>query len=122
LSNPDPLIEQLIQYYHTEKPYLDPKLKAEDVAAQLNTSQKAIASALKQYKNTNFNNFTNQYRVDEAKRIMENLSDKFYKVETVAYDSGFGSKSTFYAAFEQFTGIKPSYFRSFMVQRKEEAA
>lgn len=118
----DPLIENLIQYYQNEKPYLDPKLRVDDVAAKLNTSQKAIASALKQYNNSNFNTFTNQFRVDEAKRIMENLSDKFYKVETVAFDSGFGSKSTFYAAFEQFTGIKPSYFRSFMVQRKEEAA
>lgn len=118
----DPLIENLIQYYQTEKPYLDPKLRVDDVAAKMNTSQKAIAAALKEYNNSNFNTFTNEFRVDEAKRIMENLSDTFYKVESVAYDSGFGSKSSFYVAFEQFTGVKPSYYRSFMFDRKLEAA
>jgi hypothetical protein len=51
----------------------------EDVAAKLNTSQKAIASALKQHENTNFNTFTNPFVAYEAKRIMENPSDGFYK-------------------------------------------
>jgi len=120
--NTDPIIEQLIQYYRTEKPYLDPKLRAEDVATKLNTSQKAITAALKQNNNSNFNIFTNQYRIEEAKRIMENLSDSFYKIESVAYDSGFGAKSSFYVAFEQFTGVKPSYYRSFMLGRKAEAS
>jgi tetratricopeptide (TPR) repeat protein len=121
-SADDPLIENLIQYYHDVKPYLDPKLRADDVAAKLNTTQKAIAAALKQFNNSNFNTFTNQYRIEEAKRIMENLSDSFYKVESVAYDSGFGSKSSFYVAFEQFTGVKPSYYRSFMLDRKADAS
>lgn len=121
MSVRDPLIDNLIQYYQTEKPYLDPKLRVDDVAAKLNTTQKAIAAALKEYNNSNFNTFTNEYRVDEAKRIMEDLSDTFYKVESVAYDSGFGSKSSFYVAFEQFTGVKPSYYRSFMFDRKLEA-
>lgn len=122
MSAGDPLIDNLIQYYHDEKPYLDPKLRADDVAAKLKTSQKAIATALKQFNNSNFNMFTNQYRIEEAKRIMEDLSDSFYKVESVAYDSGFGSKSSFYVAFEQFTGVNPSYYRSFMLGRKADAS
>lgn len=121
-SGDDLLIKNLIRYYQTDKPYLDPKLRVDDVAAKMNANQKAIAAALKQYNKSNFNTFTNQFRVEEAKRIMENLSDSFYKVESVAYDSGFGSKSSFYVAFEQFTGIKPSYYRSFMLSRKEDAA
>jgi AraC-like DNA-binding protein len=40
----------------------------------------------------------------------------------VAYDSGFGSKSSFYVAFEQFTGVNPSYYRSFMLDRKADAS
>lgn len=122
ISADELLIENLIQYYHDEKPYLNPKLRVDDVAAKLNTTQKIIAAALKQFNNSNFNTFTNQYRIEEAKRIMENLSDDFYKVEAVAYDSGFGSKSSFYVAFEQFTGVKPSYYRSFMYSRKAEAS
>lgn len=122
MSAGDPLIENLIQYFHDEKPYLDPKLRVDEVAAKLNTTQKAVAAALKQFNNSNFNTFTNQYRIEEAKRIMENLSDSFYKVESVAYDCGFGSKSSFYVAFEQFTGVNPSYYRSFMLGRKADAS
>lgn len=121
-SEEDILIEKLIHYYDHEKPYLDPKIKVDDVAAKLNTTQKAVAAALKQYNNSNFNTFTNQYRVEEAKLIMEKLSDNFYKVESVAYDAGFGSRSNFYVAFEQFTGVKPSYYRSYMIGNKENTA
>ena len=120
-STGDPLIENLIRYYNSEKPYLDPKLRVEDVYAKLNTSHKALSAAMKQYNNSNFNTFTNQFRVEEAKKIIENSNDTFYKVEAVAFDSGFGSKSSFYAAFEQFTGVNPSYYRSFMLNRNEVA-
>jgi AraC-like DNA-binding protein len=117
----DPLTEQLIHYFSSEKPYLDPKLKVDDVAAKLKTSQKAIAIALKQHKNTNFNTFTNQYRVDEAKRILQNTSTDFNKIEPIVSDAGFGSKSSFYAVFEQFTGVKPSYYRKYIVNMKVES-
>jgi tetratricopeptide (TPR) repeat protein len=117
----DPLTEQLIHYFSSEKPYLDPKLKVDDVAAKLKTSQKAIAFALKQHKNTNFNTFTNQYRVDEAKRILQNTSTDFNKIEPIVSDAGFGSKSSFYAVFEQFTGVKPSYYRKYIVNMKVES-
>jgi tetratricopeptide (TPR) repeat protein len=79
MSAGDPLIENLIQYFHDEKPYLDPKLRVDDVAAKLNTTQRAVAAALKQFNNSNFNAFTNQYRIEEAKRIMENLSSTLLK-------------------------------------------
>jgi tetratricopeptide (TPR) repeat protein len=121
MSAGDPLIENLIQYFHDEKPYLDPKLKVDDVAAKLKTSQKAISVALKQYKKTNFNTFTNQYRVEEAKRILQNSSTDFNKIEPIISDAGFGSKSSFYAVFEQFTGVKPSYYRKYIVNMKVES-
>ena len=106
-----PLLDQLIAWFISEKPYLDPKLKVEDVAEKLNTSQKVVATALKAYKNSNFNSFTNQFRVEEAKKRLENPEYRNYKITAIALDSGFGSKQSFYTAFEQATGIKPSYYR-----------
>lgn len=34
-----------------------------------------------------------------------------YKIEQIAFDTGFNAKSTFQAAFKKFTGLTPSQFR-----------
>ena len=107
------LLQQLIEYYVTEKPYLDPKLKVADVAEKLNCSRKAIAVALKGYKDSNFNTFTNRFRVETAIAMSDNPAYKNYKTEAIAHDSGFGSKSNFYDMFESCTGVKFSYYRHY---------
>lgn len=114
------LLEKLIEYYVAEKPYLDPKLKVADVAEKLNCSQKVIATALKGYTDASFNSFTNRYRVDAAIAMMDNPKYANYKIEAIAKESGFGSKTNFYATFESCTGAKPTYYRSFKANQLEE--
>jgi AraC-like DNA-binding protein len=105
------LIKQLLQYYKSEKPYLNPKLRVEDLAETLSTSRKAIASALSQYNNSNFVSFTNTYRVEHAIMLMESDEYRNYKTAAVAADAGFGSTQSFYRIFQQFTGVMPNYYR-----------
>ncbi len=112
------LLEQLIEYYVIEKPYLDPKLKVDTIAEKLNSSQKAIAAALKDYKDTNFTSFTNRFRVDAAIAMMDDNACKHLKIEAIAKASGFGSKTNFYDAFENYTSVKPTYYRNFMSSQK----
>ena len=107
------LLSRLIELFLVEKPYLDPKLKVESIAEKLNTSQKSIAAALKDHKETTFTSFTNRFRVDAAISLMEDLNYGHYKIEAIARNSGFGSKSNFYDTFESFTGVKPNYYRNY---------
>ncbi len=108
----DPLIALIIDWFTSEKPYLNPKLKVDDVADKLGTTQKAVSLALKRYNDSNFTTFINHFRVEEAKRRLENPEYQNYKITAIAHDSGFGSKQSFYTAFVQATGIQPSYYRS----------
>jgi len=110
-SASDHLLEALIMYYETEKPYLDPKLKLDTVVERLNTTQKALSQTLKAFNNSNFNTFTNYFRVEEAKKLMEDPRYHNYKIESIANEAGFGTRMTFYNTFESQTGIKPSYYR-----------
>lgn len=112
-------LNAVISYYQDEKPYLDPKLRIETVAEKLNTSQKAIAQALKMYNNSNFNKFTNFFRVEEAKQILADDKYKNYKIEAIAVEAGFGTTRSFYNSFEQFTGIKPSFFRNYLQEKQD---
>ncbi len=114
------LIEQLIIYFQYEKPYLNPKLKVDDVARTLNSSQKAIAIALRAYKGINFNMFTNQFRVEAARFLLGDPVFMNYSIMDIARNSGFGSKQSFYTAFEQFTGINPGQYRKKQLSSLEQ--
>ena len=99
-------------YYETEKPYLDPKLKAIDVANELQVSQRQIAAVLKANGFSGFTNFNNKFRVEEVKRQFEVSDNAALKIEAIATQSGFGSRQSFYTAFEEFTGVNPGFYRS----------
>ncbi len=105
------LLVRLQNYFNLDKPYLDPKLKVDTVAEALSVTPKTIAAALKGYRDNNFNLFVNRYRVETAKLLLEDPVSRQYKIEVIAMKAGFGSKQSFYNAFEQFTGIRPSYYR-----------
>lgn len=104
------LMQELVTYFKNQKPYLNPKLKVEDVAEILNSSRKNIAMALHEHNHSNFASFTNAYRVEHAKELMLKHEYKNYKTEEVGFMSGFGSKQNFYMVFRQVTGLQPSYF------------
>ena len=114
------LMQRLENYFETKKPYLNAKLKIEEVAAFLNCTQKDIALAFKTRDNVNFNIFANRFRVEEVRRSFEDPSCMNLKLDTIATQSGFGNRQSFYLAFEQVTGIKPGYYRKNILQQNTE--
>ena len=105
------LYNQIIAYYRTKQPYLDPLFKVETIINDLNSSYKVILQTLK-LNDSNFKSITNQFRVEEAKKRMANPKYSHYKIEAIAIDSGFGTKMSFYNTFEQLTGVKPTFYRN----------
>ena len=111
LENLD-LYRQLIAYYKKEKPYLNSKLKAVDVAKVLQAPQRNITAILKANGFNGFNNFNNKYRIEEVKRQFEDPNCLALKMEVIASQAGFGNKQSFYTAFEEFTGLNPGFYRA----------
>lgn len=106
------LYTKLLEYYHKDKPYLNPKLKAVDVAKALLVPQRNITAILKANEFNGFNNFNNKYRVEEVKRQFEDPNCLVLKMEVIASQAGFGNKQSFYTAFEEFTGLNPGFYRA----------
>lgn len=102
---------QLINYFQSEKPYLNPKLRLEEVALLLNTTVKELNKVLKEHNIPSFYAFLNQYRVEETRRLFEDPVNQQLKLAAIAEMAGFGAKQTFYSAFLQFTGVNPGYYR-----------
>ncbi|MBK8806560.1 MAG: AraC family transcriptional regulator [Bacteroidales bacterium] len=59
---------------------------------------------------TNFTDYINSLRLDEAKLLLQNSNLKF-TIEHIGLECGFGSKRTFNRVFKKSTGQKPSEFK-----------
>ncbi len=111
LNNLD-LYTQLIAYYEKEKPYLNAKLKAAEIAKIFQVPQRTISATLKENGHNSFNHFNNKFRVADVKRQFEDASCSVLKMEIISSRAGFGNKQSFYSAFEEFTGLNPGFYRA----------
>lgn len=100
-------------YFANSKPYLNQSLKVEDVAKELGVTQKQVSAALKASYGMHFNVFVNKFRIQEALKLLSSPNYQNIKIEHIAKEVGFGSKVSFYNAFAQVTGSKPSDYRIF---------
>ena len=100
--------ERLQDYMVSKKPFLDPDLTLRDLASKLNTNTTFISGVINNQFEKNFNDFVNEYRVQEFQRAIANPVNKNLTLVALAYDCGFNSKATFNRAIKKFTGKIPS--------------
>lgn len=94
--------------------YKNPNLTLQDLAHELNISGHQLSQFLNNNLNKNFTRFVNEFRINEACRIITS-NDKL-TLESIGYDVGFNSKSTFFAAFKKQTGTTPLNYQNQAVQ------
>jgi len=103
------LIDQLKSLVETEELFLNADLKIADVADKLKVNISSVSKALNEVGGQNFSNFLNAYRVEHAKCLIRSNSP--YTMEALGYDSGFNSKSSFFATFKKLTGQTPAKYK-----------
>ncbi len=103
--------ESLKKLFESDKIYVRKNLALIDVANLLNTNTTYLSQFLNNQLETSFNDYINLYRIKEACRIFKNNTELKYSIEQVADMVGFSSRTTFYAAFNKFTGITPAFFQ-----------
>lgn len=85
--------------------YKNFNLSLQDLSQELNISSHQLSQFLNNNLNKNFTSFVNEFRINEACKIITS-NDKL-TLESIGYDVGFNSKSTFFAAFKKHTGTTP---------------
>lgn len=107
----EPLLLQLEKELRNNRTYLNPNLSLPMLANTLSTSTHHLSSALNNHLNTNFSDHINQYRVEEAKKLITSPDSARYTLEAIAASAGFNSTASFYRAFRKFTNQTPSQFK-----------
>jgi AraC-like DNA-binding protein len=108
------VLGQLRGHMELRRPWLEPDLTLEQLAAQLKLRPKLLSQAINEGLGQNFFEFINTYRIGEAKRLLTNPADKKITVLEVLYQVGFNSKSSFNTVFKKQTGMTPSEFKKKM--------
>lgn len=88
-----------------EKLYLNQELNLNYLSNLLEVSPNRISRSLNLVKNQSFRDFINKYRVDEFKKRLINSDMKKVTIISIAYDSGFNSKSSFQRIFKNYEGM-----------------
>lgn len=103
-------INRLKGIMETEELYKNANLKSSDVAKKIQLTTHQFSQLLNDNLHKNFAAFINEYRIDAAKKILEEKNN--FTLEAIAYECGFNSKSTFYTHFKKMEGKTPAQFRS----------
>ena len=95
---------------HEDRIYLEPELTLSDLANRLKTNVSLLSSVINGGYGKNFNDFVNEFRVEEFKKQRKNPDNKHLSLLGIALDCGFNSKATFNRAVRKFTGNSPKNF------------
>ncbi len=104
-------MHQILDNFEKEKPYLDATLTQTNLAKKLGMSPAHLSEVLTSSFKQNFYSFINIYRISKAQELLKNPLFTNYKIESIGYDSGFNSKTSFYRIFKNLTGLTPAEYQ-----------
>lgn len=96
-----------------DKLFLQPDLRAKDVAKALGITVQTLSYTLNQGMSVSFHDYINQLRVNQVKVRLAAGDLQHMNLKGIARESGFHAESSFYRIFKQHTGQTPkAYLRS----------
>lgn len=103
------IVDKLNKLMEEVKLYNNEKISLNSLAGDLSITPHQLSEIINSKLNTNFNMMINEYRINEAKKILIQQPER--KILAVAYDVGFNSSSAFYNAFKKNLGVTPTRYR-----------
>ena len=95
-------IESIVE---EEELYLNPDLNLNYLSKLLEVTPNKISRTINLVKNQPFRDFINQYRVENFKKRLNSSDLEKHTIISIAYDSGFNSKSSFQRIFKNYEGM-----------------
>lgn len=115
----DEKIRAIEQAVREQKLYLESQLNLERFSEQIGLRARDVSAIINSHYHSNFFEFINGYRIEEAKRLLLAPESKSDTILDIIYKSGFNSQSAFHRFFKRIVGMTPSEFRNH--QRSEQA-
>ena len=106
------LLQQIKELFEVKEIYLDSTISVKAVAENLSVSPREVSQVINESVQMNFSEFVTYHRIAKAKVLLADPGYWQQKIESVAYDCGFGNVTSFNLAFKADTGLTPSQYRN----------
>ncbi|AJW64971.1 DNA-binding transcriptional regulator MelR [Elizabethkingia miricola] len=105
--------KKLTYHMEYEKLYKDPELNLNQVAVLLDVHPNILSQTINSVENKNFYDYINQHRIEEFKRIVVLPENQKFTILSLAFESGFNSKTSFNRNFKKYMDCSPrEYIKS----------
>lgn len=105
------MYQKVKSFMDQEEIYLNPNITLKELSDKTGIGIHALSQVINQEFKMNFFELINSYRVEKAKSLLTNEKLLHHSIESIGYDSGFGTKSSFFSVFKKFTSQTPLEFR-----------
>jgi len=105
--------------FEQKKQFLSPSMSLSVLSAQIGTNTNYLSSIIKKHKQSNFNSYLNQLRIDYiVMKLKQNPEYLNYKISYLAEECGFSSHTVFSRIFIEKMGIPPSKFIEYLKKER----
>ncbi|MEQ8353184.1 MAG: AraC family transcriptional regulator [Leptospiraceae bacterium] len=104
-------LQKLRSFMDSQKPYLEEGITLKQLARRTKIPAHHLSMVINSQLSMNFFAFINSYRIEEAKRLLQDPDYSEHTLLSIAFEAGFQSKAAFNKAFKQQTGMSPGDFR-----------
>lgn len=102
---------KLLKVMTEEQPFLDANFTISNLSKQTSIPSYLLSHIINNELEQNFATFTNNYRIQIARKLLDDPKSSHLKISSIAYECGFNSLSSFNAAFKKVTQMTPSEYR-----------
>ena len=100
-------IERLEQFMIQEKPYLDAGITIRQLAQMVDIHPNNLSQLVNEHIGQRFSDYINSYRLEKFKSLVKDPNFRHLTLLTLAYESGFNSKTVFNTFFKKMMGKTP---------------
>ncbi len=104
------IYEKLTHRMEQEKLYKDPELNLNYVAQLLDVHPNILSQTINTMEEKNFYDYINRQRIEEFKRIACLPENQKFTILSLAFESGFNSKTSFNRNFKKYMDCSPREF------------
>ena len=115
------IANKLNTHMQQQRPYQNNELRLSDLADALNVSSHHLSQVINDHFGKTFNQFINEFRIQEAMKLLQSEAHRQSYIIDIAYQVGFNNKTTFNHAFKAQTGMSPSKWREYHGERPSAA-
>lgn len=111
------LTQAMQNYLKTEKPFVDPNFRLDDLAKQLDVPKHHLYYCLNSVLDIKFTTLRSQLRVEHAKELLLSGNLETVSMEGIWVKTGFSSRTNFFVTFKEVTGYTPIEFIKINIEK-----